>query len=164
MRVLCGVWWFGRFGPTSANGIELTEQEAELYDRRIRLWELDSQKRPRAVRVLLAGLNDQRNRSLKHHPVDVKEADFCSQFLAPQTALGTNRGEASLGRAQHLNPMVELKADTEKLEEHPDILRRIKKDIEKSLPAKVKQILRVEMTSSPRTLTRCARATHSPTL
>lgn len=28
-----------------ANGIELTEQEAELYDRQIRLWGLDSQKR-----------------------------------------------------------------------------------------------------------------------
>lgn len=28
-----------------SNGIELTEQEAELYDRQIRLWGLDSQKR-----------------------------------------------------------------------------------------------------------------------
>ncbi|KAL1403796.1 hypothetical protein pipiens_020486, partial [Culex pipiens pipiens] len=55
--------------------------------------------------------------------------------------------------------MVELKADTEKLEEHPDILRRIKKDIEKSLPAKVEQILRVEMTSSPR---RAAQGQHIP--
>lgn len=27
------------------NGIELTEQETELYDRQIRLWGLDSQKR-----------------------------------------------------------------------------------------------------------------------
>lgn len=27
------------------NGIELTEHEAELYDRQIRLWGLDSQKR-----------------------------------------------------------------------------------------------------------------------
>lgn len=27
------------------NSIELTEQEAELYDRQIRLWGLDSQKR-----------------------------------------------------------------------------------------------------------------------
>lgn len=28
-----------------SNGVELTEQEAELYDRQIRLWGLDSQKR-----------------------------------------------------------------------------------------------------------------------
>lgn len=27
------------------NSIELTEQETELYDRQIRLWGLDSQKR-----------------------------------------------------------------------------------------------------------------------
>jgi len=64
------------------NGIELTEQETELYDRQIRLWGLDSQKRYafcdsitpnrinifnttmnvciyrlRAARILLCGLN-----------------------------------------------------------------------------------------------------------
>lgn len=28
-----------------SNNVELTEQETELYDRQIRLWGLDSQKR-----------------------------------------------------------------------------------------------------------------------
>lgn len=39
------------------NGIELTEDEAELYDRQIRLWGLDSQKRIRSARILICGLN-----------------------------------------------------------------------------------------------------------
>jgi len=50
----------------------------------------------------------------------VTEEDFCSQFLAPQSSVGTNRAEASLTRAQNLNPMVELKADTEPIESKSD--------------------------------------------
>lgn len=115
-----------------ANGIELTEQEAELYDRQIRLWGLDSQKRLRAARILIAGLNGLGAEIAKNIILSgvkavtllddqvVKESDFCSQFLAPQSSLGKNRAEASLDRAQHLNPMVELKADTDKLADKPD--------------------------------------------
>lgn len=115
-----------------ANGCELTEQEAELYDRQIRLWGLDSQKRLRAARILISGLNGLGAEIAKNIILAgvktvtllddqvVKEADFCSQFLVPQSALGTNRAEASLSRAQQLNPMVELKVDTEALAKKPD--------------------------------------------
>ena len=34
----------------------ITEEEAQLYDRQIRLWGLDAQKRLRASRVLVAGM------------------------------------------------------------------------------------------------------------
>ncbi|XP_053695514.1 SUMO-activating enzyme subunit 1 [Sabethes cyaneus] len=115
-----------------ANGIELTEQEAELYDRQIRLWGLDSQKRLRAARILIAGINGLGAEIAKNIILAgvkavtllddqiVKESDFCSQFLVPQSSVGTNRAEASLIRAQQLNPMVELKADTENLSKKPD--------------------------------------------
>ncbi|XP_055605365.1 SUMO-activating enzyme subunit 1 [Uranotaenia lowii] len=115
-----------------ANGIELTEHEAELYDRQIRLWGLDSQKRLRAARILIAGLNGLGAEIAKNVILSgvkavtllddkvIQESDFCSQFLAPQSSLGTNRAEASLSRAQHLNPMVELKAETEKLSDKPN--------------------------------------------
>lgn len=115
-----------------ANGIELTEQEAELYDRQIRLWGLDSQKRLRAARILVAGLNGLGAEIAKNIILSgvkavtllddqvVKESDFCSQFLVPQSSLAANRAEASLGRAQQLNPMVELKADTEELSNKAD--------------------------------------------
>ncbi|KFB35974.1 hypothetical protein ZHAS_00002958 [Anopheles sinensis] len=115
-----------------SNGVELTEQEAELYDRQIRLWGLDSQKRIRAARVLIAGLNGLGAEIAKNTILagvksvtllddrKVTEEDFCSQFLAPQSALGSNRAEASLTRAQNLNPMVELKVDTDALATKPD--------------------------------------------
>lgn len=112
--------------------IELTEQEAELYDRQIRLWGLESQKRIRAARVLLCGLNGlgaevakniilsgvKSITLLDHH--SVTEADFCSQFLAPQSSLDQNRAEASLIRAQALNPMVEITVNKENVSDKPD--------------------------------------------
>lgn len=112
--------------------IELTEQEAELYDRQIRLWGLESQKRIRAARVLLCGLNGLGAEVAKNIILsgvkaitlldhqNVTEADFCSQFLAPQTSLGQNRAEASLIRAQALNPMVEIVVDKTNVNEKPD--------------------------------------------
>lgn len=43
------------------------------------------------------------------------------------------------------------------LQLEPFLLRRVKKDVEKSLPSKVEQILRVEMTSLQRQYYKCAR-------
>lgn len=42
----------------------------------------------------------------------VTKVDFASQFFIPTTEEGKFRAEASLARAQALNPMVELVADT----------------------------------------------------
>lgn len=50
----------------------------------------------------------------------VKEESRRAQFLIPVDADGQNRAEASLERAQFLNPMVEVKADTEQVESKPD--------------------------------------------
>lgn len=114
------------------NGTELTEHEAELYDRQIRLWGLESQKRIRGARILISGLNGLgaeigkniilsgvKSVTLCDHK-NVTELDFCSQFLTPQAAVGTNRAQASLIRAQALNPMVELFVDQENVIEKGD--------------------------------------------
>lgn len=42
----------------------------------------------------------------------VTELDFASQFFIPRDQHGKNRAESSLIRAQALNPMVDVKADT----------------------------------------------------
>jgi len=103
---------------------QITEQEAELYDRQIRLWGLDAQKRLRASRVCVLGVGGlgcevAKNlvlagvKSLKL--VDdalVGEEDATSQFLAPRDMVGSNRAEASLQRLQQLNSMVEVTADS----------------------------------------------------
>uniref|UniRef100_A0A7N8Y4K6 SUMO1 activating enzyme subunit 1 n=1 Tax=Mastacembelus armatus TaxID=205130 RepID=A0A7N8Y4K6_9TELE len=50
----------------------------------------------------------------------VSEESCRAQFLVPVTAQGQNRAQASLERAQNLNPMVEVHADSDKVEDKPD--------------------------------------------
>jgi ubiquitin-like 1-activating enzyme E1 A len=58
--------------------------------------------------IILAGVKSVT--FLDHRPVT--SLDFASNFFIPREQLGENRAESSLARAQALNPMVELKADT----------------------------------------------------
>ncbi|CAK9819120.1 SUMO-activating enzyme subunit 1 [Anthophora plagiata] len=112
--------------------VELTDHEAELYDRQIRLWGLESQKRLRAAKVLIIGLNGfgaeiakniilagvQAITFLDHRNVTAE--DRCSQFLAPTDLIGKNRAEASLQRARNLNLMVNIEADTSNVDDKSD--------------------------------------------
>lgn len=50
----------------------------------------------------------------------VTEESRRAQFLIPVDADGKNQARASLERAQFLNPMVEVKADTDPVESKPD--------------------------------------------
>ncbi|KAG0718887.1 SUMO-activating enzyme subunit 1 [Chionoecetes opilio] len=105
----------------------ITEDEAALYDRQIRLWGLDAQKRLRAARVLIAGvcglgaevaknlvLSGVKSLVLLDHR-SVTEADTHSNFLAPHDSVGKNIAEASKERTQILNPMVDVTADSSKI-------------------------------------------------
>ncbi|XP_066559960.1 SUMO-activating enzyme subunit 1 [Amia ocellicauda] len=109
----------------------ISEEEAAQYDRQIRLWGLDAQKRLRASRVLLVGLRGLgaevaknlilagvKGLTLLDHE-QVTEESSRAQFLIPGGSNGQNRAQASLERAQYLNPMVEVKADTESAESKP---------------------------------------------
>ncbi|XP_043475996.1 SUMO-activating enzyme subunit 1 [Leptopilina heterotoma] len=114
------------------NNSELTDAEAELYDRQIRLWGLESQKRLRAAKILLIGLNGFGAEVAKNIILagvksitfldhrSVSQIDKCSQFLVSANQVGENRAEASLQRAQNLNPMVLVTADTSKVDDKPD--------------------------------------------
>jgi len=107
-----------------SDSTQISEQEAELYDRQIRLWGLDAQKRLRSARVCvlgMSGLGCEVSKNLVLSGVKelkmvdsklVSDEDATSQFLAPRDKLGENRAEASLQRLQQLNPMVDVTADT----------------------------------------------------
>ncbi|XP_062329654.1 SUMO-activating enzyme subunit 1 [Osmerus eperlanus] len=110
----------------------ISEEEAAQYDRQIRLWGLDAQKRLRGSRVLLVGMGGLgaevaknlilagvKGLTMLDHE-QVTEESGRAQFLIPVTARGTNRAQASLERAQYLNPMVEVKADTERVDTKRD--------------------------------------------
>ncbi|KOX73771.1 SUMO-activating enzyme subunit 1 [Melipona quadrifasciata] len=69
-----------------------------------------------AKNIILAGVKAVT--FLDHRNVAVE--DWCSQFLAPKESLGKNRAEASVPRAQNLNSMVDVKADTSNVDDKPD--------------------------------------------
>lgn len=109
----------------------ITEDEAALYDRQIRLWGLDAQKRLRAARVLLIGIRGLgaevaknivlagvKSLTLLDH-TQVTEEDACSNFLVSRDDVGKNRADSSRERTQLLNPMVDVSADTEDVSEKP---------------------------------------------
>ncbi|XP_053728698.1 SUMO-activating enzyme subunit 1 isoform X3 [Synchiropus splendidus] len=118
--------------PIGKEDTVISEEEAAQYDRQIRLWGLDAQKRLRGSRVLLAGLGGLgaevaknlilagvKGLTLLDHE-QVTEESCRAQFLVPVTSQGQNRARASLERAQNLNPMVEVHADADKIEDKPD--------------------------------------------
>lgn len=111
----------------------ISEEEAAQYDRQIRLWGLDAQKRLRGSRVLLAGLGGLgaevaknlilagvKALTLLDHE-QVSEESCRAQFLVPPlTPAGQNRAQASLERAQNLNPMVQVHADPDNVQDKDD--------------------------------------------
>ncbi|XP_045028314.1 SUMO-activating enzyme subunit 1 isoform X1 [Daphnia magna] len=103
--------------------VTISEAEAALYDRQIRLWGLEAQKRLRAARVLLIGLGGLgaeiaknltlsgiKSLTLLDHSIAVANS---ANFLIPLENVGKNVVEASLERVQRLNPMVDILTDTE---------------------------------------------------
>jgi len=113
----------------AAEVANITEQEAELYDRQIRLWGLDAQKRLRAAKVCILGVSGLGAEIAKNLVLagvntmemvdssEVSDLDATSQFLAPRDQVGQNRAEASLQRLQQLNPMVKVSADKGKTQD-----------------------------------------------
>jgi len=111
---------------------EITEDEAALYDRQIRLWGLDAQKRLRGSRVLVVGMSGLGAEVCKNIVLSgiksltmlddsvVTENDFTSNFLIPRDQLGKNRAESCLSRVQQLNPMVDIKTDTDSVDSKED--------------------------------------------
>ncbi|XP_046311464.1 SUMO-activating enzyme subunit 1 isoform X5 [Marmota monax] len=110
----------------------ISEEEAAQYDRQIRLWGLEAQKRLRASRVLLVGMKGLgaeiaknlilagvKGLTMLDHE-QVSPEDPRAQFLIRTGSVGRNRAEASLERAQNLNPMVDVKVDTEDIEKKPE--------------------------------------------
>lgn len=114
-------------GSTLDSGpeVEISEEEAALYDRQIRLWGLDSQKRLRESRILIIGVGGLAAEVSKNIALAgvksitlldsklIEARDLSAQFLVdPETGLGKNRAEASEAAIRRLNPNVEVKSDT----------------------------------------------------
>ncbi|KAL1490596.1 hypothetical protein ABEB36_013262 [Hypothenemus hampei] len=103
---------------------QLSAQEAELYDRQIRLWGIESQERLRASNVLLIGVRGLGSEIAKNILLSginsliilddgiVTEEEQHVNFLINRESIGKKIAEEVLIKAQALNPLVKLTADT----------------------------------------------------
>eukprot|EP00041_Stephanoeca_diplocostata_P033948 m.1137339 g.1137339 ORF g.1137339 m.1137339 type:complete len:354 (+) comp24435_c0_seq16:194-1255(+) len=124
-------------------GGNLSSSEATQYDRQIRLWGLEAQKRLRASRVLVIGTSGVAAELCKNIVLSgigsltlldnniVSPRHLASQFFLSESDIGKNIAVASLPGLQRLNPNVEIKVDTQDVsdktetfftEEHFDIV------------------------------------------
>lgn len=103
---------------------DISEEELAQYDRQIRLWGLDAQKRLRQAKVLAVGLGGLGAEVVKNLVLagikaitlldhrNVTENDMHSQLFITPDHIGTNRAEASKAATQELNPNVIVTTDT----------------------------------------------------
>ncbi|RLN95065.1 hypothetical protein BBJ28_00008964 [Nothophytophthora sp. Chile5] len=119
--------------------------EAAVYDRQMRLWGVEAQKRLQNSRVLVSGLSALGSELVKnlvlagmgvtlHDSRPVTPTAAATQFFLSEEDVGTNvrsssaycccccfqRAEASLTRVQDLNPLVAVQSETQPLQELPD--------------------------------------------
>lgn len=102
----------------------LTKEDAELYDRQIRIWGLNSQQRLRNSKILIVGVNSLSSEVIKNLILAgigsltilddriVTEDNVNDIFFLRKTDVGKTLVDSILKRAQILNPRVTLKANT----------------------------------------------------
>ena len=108
----------------------LSEKEAEVYDRQIRLWGVEAQRRMRSARVLVIGMGALGAEVVKnltlaginvamHDEHVVSGADLCHFFLS-EGDVGQRRALACLARVREMNPHVSVDVVTQPLAELTD--------------------------------------------
>ncbi|WFD03238.1 E1 ubiquitin-activating enzyme [Malassezia obtusa] len=103
----------------------VTEDEAALYDRQIRLWGLEAQNRMRSAHVVIHGLSGVATEVVKNIVLsgigqltvvddgDVRDEDLGAGFFFRESDVGTSRvSDAILQRIQLLNPLVQVHGRT----------------------------------------------------
>ncbi|POM74339.1 SUMO-activating enzyme (SAE), partial [Phytophthora palmivora] len=105
--------------------------EAAVYDRQMRLWGVEAQKRLQNSRVLVSGLSALGSELVKnlvlagmsvtlHDTQSVTSTAAATQFFLTEEDVGRNRAEACLPRVQELNPLVQVSSETKPLSDLPD--------------------------------------------
>lgn len=108
-------------GDCNGCAVDLSKAETEVYDRQIRLWGIEAQKKLHVASGLVCGLCGVgaeiaknlmlcglRSLTLMDDKL-VSRSDLDSNFLLNEDSIGKNRAKASSVKAQSLNPMVNLK-------------------------------------------------------
>ena len=105
---------------TTAPPHQLSDEEAAIYDRQLRIWGVEAQTRMRASRVLLIGMGGLAAEIAKNlvltgvgaltllDTTGASLLDLASNFFLTAADVGSNRATASLSRLQQLNNNVAI--------------------------------------------------------
>ncbi|KAL4080737.1 hypothetical protein J3A83DRAFT_4202115 [Scleroderma citrinum] len=105
-------------GGSRSNLVQITEDEAAVYDRQIRLWGLEAQQRMRNATILVVRLRGTATEAIKNivlagigklvivDPDDVTEEDLGAGFFFREEDIGKKKVEAAKARIESLNPLV----------------------------------------------------------
>lgn len=111
---------------------QLSEKEAQIYDRQIRLWGVDAQQRISKTRILIYGISGLAAEICKNivlagvgtvHIMDDQLVDYpvlSTNFLVEEESVGKNRAVSSLKNLQELNPLVKVTAEEGNVAEKDD--------------------------------------------
>ena len=113
---------------TNTKEVAISEDEAALYDRQIRLWGVSAQKRLRNADVLMAGINGVGSEVVKNivlcgvNSITLLDDQLVTDYdtasnLFTRRQIGKNRAEISREGVQSLNPMVSVKYETSSLKD-----------------------------------------------
>ncbi|KAN0087619.1 hypothetical protein V8E55_006240 [Tylopilus felleus] len=109
-------------GSTKSNPVQITEDEAAVYDRQIRLWGLEAQQRMRNATILVVRLRGTATEAIKNIVLagigkliivdtdDVSEEDLGTSFFFRDDDLGKKKVDAAKARIESLNPLVTIQA------------------------------------------------------
>ena len=119
-------------GQPAVPSQQLSDEEAAIYDRQLRIWGVEAQTRMRASRVLLIGMGGLAAEIAKNlvltgvgaltllDTVNTSPLDLASQFFLTAADVGNNRATASLSRLQQLNSNVAIDVVTAAVSSLPD--------------------------------------------
>jgi len=103
----------------------ISEEEAKIYDRQLRIWGVDAQQRMRASRVLVVGSRSLAAEICKNLALTgvgqiticdeqtVQAMDLGANFFLHESDVGKNRAESIAPNIQKLNPNVKIVVNTE---------------------------------------------------
>jgi ubiquitin-like 1-activating enzyme E1 A len=118
-------------GGSKGDPVQITEDEAAVYDRQIRLWGLEAQQRMRNATILVIRLRGTATEAIKnivlagigklviYDSEEVKEEDLGAGFFFRDEDVGKKRVDAAKARIEALNPLVTVQALR-----HPTILEQ----------------------------------------
>ncbi|KZT64617.1 hypothetical protein DAEQUDRAFT_814855 [Daedalea quercina L-15889] len=128
--------------PTGKNvPLQITEDEAAVYDRQIRLWGLEAQQRMRNATILVVRLRGVATEAIKNIVLagigkliiadgdDVSKEDLGAGFFFRDEDVGTNKAEAAKARVESLNPLVTIEA-LPKIATQDDALESLLHDVD----------------------------------